>query len=80
MGKFNALSCRADHSSGANDNEDIVLPTPDLFVIRALEGLELVGEEKEILREIKKEMESREKEEAVAKAVKELQKTSAHSV
>jgi hypothetical protein len=51
MGKFNALSRRADHSSGANDNKDIVLPTPDLFVIRALEGLELVGEEKEILRE-----------------------------
>jgi hypothetical protein len=49
-------------------------------VIRALEGLELFGKEKEILREIRKETESREKEEAVAKAVKELQKTSVHSV
>jgi Integrase zinc binding domain len=48
-----------------------------LFAIRALEGLELVGEEKEILREIRREMESGD---VVAKAVKELWKTSAHSV
>jgi hypothetical protein len=51
-----------------------------LFAIRALEGLELVGEEKKILREIRREMESGEKEEAVAKAVKELCKMSTHSV
>jgi Integrase zinc binding domain len=69
-----------DHGSSANDNEDIVILTLDLFAIRALEGLELVGKEKEILREIRKEMESREKEEVVAKAVKELWKMSAHSV
>jgi hypothetical protein len=80
MDKSDALSCQADHGSGANDNEDIILLTPDLFVIRALEGLELVGKEKEILREIRREMESIGKEEVVAKAVEELQKMSAHSV
>jgi Integrase zinc binding domain len=79
MGKSNALSYQADHGSSANDNEDIILLTPDLFAIRALEGLELVGEE-EILREIRREMESGGKEEAVAKAVEELQKMIAYSV
>ena len=69
-----------DHGSGANDNENIVLLTLDLFVIQALEGLELIREEKEILREIRREMENGGREEAVAKAVKELQKTSACSI
>src|SRR5271155_790473 len=45
MGKPDALSRRADHGSGAKDNENIVLLTPDFFVVRALEGMELVGEE-----------------------------------
>jgi transposase InsO family protein len=80
MGKSDALSRRSDHGSGTHDNENIVLLTPDLFAIRALEGLELIGEEKEILREIRRETESGEKEEAVAKAVKELRKTSVRSV
>jgi RNase H-like domain found in reverse transcriptase len=80
MGKSDALSRQADHGSSANDNEDIILLTPDLFAIRALEGLELVGEKKKILREIRRETESGGKEEAVAKAVEELRKMSAHSV
>ena len=76
MGKSNALSCQADHGSGANVNENIVLLTLDLFAIQALEGLELIEEEKEILGG----RQSGEKEEAVAKVVKELQKTSTHSI
>src|SRR5208282_3118500 len=80
MGKSDALSRRADHGSSIKDNEDIVLLTPDLFAVRALEGLELIGEERDILAEIRRETESGEKEEAVAKAVKELWKTSARSV
>src|SRR6202522_3595950 len=80
MSKSDALSRRSDHGSGTHDNKDIVLLTPDLFAIRALKGLELIGEEKEILREIRRETESGEKEEGVAKAVKELQKMSARSV
>ena len=45
MGKPDALSRTADHGSGSKDNEDIVLLTLDLFAVRALEGVELVGEE-----------------------------------
>jgi transposase InsO family protein len=80
MGKSDALSRRADHGSGSKDNEDIVLLTPDFFAVRALEGVELIGEEREILREVRREMEAGEKEEVVTRAVKELQKTSARSV
>ena len=80
MGKSNALSHWENHGSGANDNENIVSLTLDLFAIQALEGLELIGEEKEILRGIRREMENGEREEVVAKAVKELWKTSVHSI
>ena len=80
MGKSDALSRRSDHGSGSSDNKNIVLLTPELFAIRALEGLELVGEERSILKEVRKEMESGEKEEAVAKAVQELRKSSTRSV
>ena len=80
MGKSDALSRRSDHGSGASDNQNIVLLTSALFAIRALEGLELVGEERSILKEVRKELEQGEKEEAVAKVVKELQKSSEHSV
>jgi hypothetical protein len=80
MGKSDALSRWADHGSSSNDNENIVLLTPDLFAVRALEGMELIGEEKEISKEIRRETESGEKKEAVARAVKELRKTSTHFV
>jgi hypothetical protein len=80
MDKSSAISCQVDHGSSTNDNEDIILLTLDLFVIRALEGLQLIREEKEILKEIKRETENGETEEAVARAAKELWKTSAHSV
>src|SRR5271168_3970021 len=80
MGKPDALSRRADDGSGSKDNEDIVLLTLDLFAVRALEGVELVGEKRDILKDIRRETEDGEKEEAVAKAVKELRKTSACSI
>jgi hypothetical protein len=63
-----------DHGSGTNHNKDIVLLTPDLFAIRALEGLQLIREEKEILKKIRREKENRETKKAVARAAKELQK------
>ena len=45
MGKSNTLSHQADHGSSANDNEDIVLLTPDLFAVRALKvGVDRGGE------------------------------------
>jgi len=49
MGKPDALSCRSDHGTGADDNSDIVLLTPKLFVVRALEGLQFTGPEQDIL-------------------------------
>lgn len=45
MGKSDALSRRADHGTGTNDNLDITLLTPGLFAVRALEGLTVIGEE-----------------------------------
>ena len=52
MGKPDALSCRADHGTGADDNSDVVLLAPKLFTVRALEGLEFVRPERDILRDI----------------------------
>ena len=54
--------------------------TPGLFAIRALEGLQIVGEEKDILKEIRHGMEAEDQEEVVVKAVKELKRSSAKSV
>ena len=34
MGKPDALSHRSDHSTGADDNSDVVLLTPKLFAVR----------------------------------------------
>ena len=45
MGKPDALSRRAEHGSGAEDNQDITLLTPNLFAVHALEGVEVEGEE-----------------------------------
>src|SRR5271155_356999 len=80
MGKTDTLSQQADHGSGTKDNEDIVLLTPDFFTVCALEGVELVGEEQDILKEIRREVDRGETEEAVARAVNELRKTSACSI
>jgi len=79
MGKPDALSRRADHGTGEGDNSDITLLTPKFFAVRALEGLEVAGAEVDILRDIRAG--SRDpQEEPVAKAVKELWKSSARSV
>ena len=80
MGKTDALSRRADHSSGSADNDNMVLLTPDLFTVRALEGLEIVGEERDILRDIRKGTKDGEKEPQVAKMVVGLQSRSSKSL
>jgi transposase InsO family protein len=80
MGKSDALSRRADHRTGSSNNSDMILLTPNLFAVRALEGVEMIGEERDILKVIRKGVRNREKEEAVARAAKELQGTSARSV
>ena len=52
MGKPDALSRQADHGTGEGDNEGVTLLQPELFHIHALSALDIVGEEKEILRDI----------------------------
>ena len=63
MGKSDALSRRSDHSSGVEDNQNLVLLTLGVFATRALEGLQVVGEEKDILKEIRHRMETEDQEE-----------------
>src|SRR5262245_24395962 len=72
MGKPDALSRRADHGSGRDDNKDLVLLNPDLFRVHALSGVNIVGEERDILREIQRSLRDDEQEEVVAKAAKNL--------
>ena len=52
MGKADALSRRADHGTGAGDNDNIVLLRPDVFAVRAMEGVTFEGEEREVVRDI----------------------------
>ena len=58
MGKSDALSQRSDHRSRLDNNQNLTLLTPGLFAVRALEGLQVVGEEKDILKEIRCRMEA----------------------
>ena len=80
MGKPDALSCWADHSSGSDDNENMVLLTPDCFAIHALQGPEVIREEWDILKDIWKGVQNAKEEEVVARAVKELQKMLTQSI
>lgn len=72
MGKLDALSQRPDHGDGSKDNENIILLKLELFVVRALEALVVEGEEKEIMKEIRRQNGSGEQDEAVAVAAKAL--------
>jgi len=49
IGKPDALLWRPDHGKGTSDNEDVVLLRPELLAIRALEGIQSEGPEKDIL-------------------------------
>ena len=80
MGKSDALSRRADHGSGSEDNRDITLLTPNFFAVRALEGTRVEGEEQELLKLIRRETRDGELEDAVTKAAKLLKSSSAKSV
>jgi len=80
MGKPNALSRRPDHGNRASDNEDVVLLRLELLAIQALEGVQLEGLEKDILREIRQGNQKGDQEEPVAKAAKELQQASSKTV
>ena len=80
MGRPDALSRRLDHSDGKQDNESIVLLKPELFTIRALEGLVVEGEEKDIVREIQKRNREGEVEMQVTVVVKELKRGNQRSM
>jgi hypothetical protein len=80
MGKSDALSRRADHGNGSNDNQDLTLLTPNFFAIRAMEGLEVVGEERELLKLIRKGVAEAELEDTVSQAVKTLKSMPGKSV
>jgi hypothetical protein len=54
MGKSDALSRHSDHSSGSEDNSDLILLRPELFIVCTLEGLTPVEEEHGILWEVRK--------------------------
>jgi len=79
MGKPDALSHRSDHGTGADNNSDVVLLSLKLFAVRALEGLQLTGPEQDILRDIRQGT-KQPKEEPVARAAQELQKSSTCSL
>ena len=71
MGKPDALSRCSDHGNGSANNANIILLLLKLFAIRAVEGVELIRTESDILRDIQKGIKSEEPhEELVAQAVK----------
>ena len=49
MGKADALSRRADHGTGAGDNDNIMLLRPDVFAVCAMEGVMFEGKEHEVV-------------------------------
>ncbi|KAJ8474222.1 hypothetical protein ONZ45_g16023 [Pleurotus djamor] len=73
MGKPDALSRRADHGNGKDDNQNQVLLKPAFFAVRAVETA-LEGEEIGILGEIRAGLRSGTLEEPVAKAALEVKR------
>jgi hypothetical protein len=74
MGKPDALSRRADHGSRQGDNDNLTLLAPELFWIHALAGIRLEGDERNILREVRRSLKDDMQEESVVKAARELWK------
>jgi len=72
IGKPNALLQRSDHGNGASNNKDVVLLQPKLLAIWALEGVQLEGPERDILREICQGNWEDDQKELVVKAAREL--------
>jgi len=75
MDKLNALSRRADHGNRASDNENVVLLRPEFLAVHALEGVELTGEEQKILSNIRRGNWNGDQEEPIAKAARELRRS-----
>ena len=75
MGKPDILSRRADHGNGASNNENVVLLRPEFLAVRALEGVELTGVEQKILSNIRRGNRNGDQEEPIAKAARELRRS-----
>ncbi|KAF8627674.1 hypothetical protein AX17_006150 [Amanita inopinata Kibby_2008] len=75
MGKPDSLSRCADHGDGKEDNAGITLLKLEKFAIRALEGLQIKGPERELLEEVKRGNREGHMEDVVARAWKELAKS-----
>ena len=80
MGKSDALSHHSEHGLGSSNNRNLVLLHPELFVVHTLEGLTLVGEECEIVCEIRKAFGEEVVEDEVAVAVRKLQESGGKSL
>ena len=78
MGKPDALSRCVDHRSGRDDNSNMTMLSPELFQIHALSGLDIVGEECDILRDVQRSLRDDDLEESVTKAAWELRRDHGH--
>jgi len=75
MGKPDTLLRRADHRNRVSDNKNIVLLRPEFLAVCALERVELTGIEQKILSNIRKGNWNGDQEEPIAKAARELQRS-----
>jgi len=75
MGKPDALLRKADHGNEASNNENVVLLWPEFLAVHALEGVELTGMEQKILSNICKGNRNGDQEEPIAKAARELRRS-----
>jgi hypothetical protein len=80
MSPPDTLSRRPDHGNGSGDNNNITLLKPELFTIRALEGITVEGEEWDILQEVRQRNHTGEQEDLVAAAAKALKESRGNSV
>ena len=80
MGKPDALLWCPDHRDGNGDDMDLVLLKPELFMIRALEGMAFEGVEQDVLKEIQAWNQEQAWEDLVAVMVKALKNAKANAV
>ncbi len=80
MGKSDALSRRADHGDSLKNNRDLTLLTPNFFAVHALGGVQVEGQERELLKLIQRETRNGELEDTVSMMAKALKSTSAKSI
>jgi hypothetical protein len=66
--------CYWSHITGQGDNDNLTLLALELFRIHALAGVRLEGDERNILREVRRSLKDNVQEESVVKAARELRK------